>query len=310
MAVLGSGGLLKFYRDPPEIVTVSSAAISTTGANSLEISNPSLWNGDQVEVFSARGVPFNLTTGGLPDPSGAAIPDCPDGYAFYAGSKWLKGGARAHVVDNNSKFYKLNNTDPFYVRNIDVGYVQTTKFYIYRDQLDRISFYATRAAALRGHETDRIPLYKVDFGTLTLTYQDPETWAVQANIQEWSLNLQASEQDITGLGERFAEATKVLISGSGSLDFLIERDGDINKKDSTYLLNLLLMTEKDCKTDAQFWLIENRAEGCGDLLPGDLFYKTTLILTSVAINTRPDAVIAGSAEFVTVGEIALRMGES
>ena len=117
MAVLGSGGLLKFYRDPPEVVTVSSAAISTTGANSLEISNPSLWNGDQVEVFSARGVPCKLTTGGLPDPSGAAIPDCPDGYAFYAGSKWLKGGARAHVVDNNSKFYKLNNTDPFYVRN-------------------------------------------------------------------------------------------------------------------------------------------------------------------------------------------------
>jgi len=309
MAVLGSGGLLKFYRDPPEVVTVTSDAIDTA-TNSLEVLNPSLWSGDQVEVASVRGVPFNLTTGGLPDPSGFSIPDCPDGYAFYAGSKWLAGGARTHVIDNNSKFYKLDNTAPFYVRNVDVGYIPASTFYIYRDQLDRISFYETRSAALRGHAEDRIPIYNVDFDTLTLTYQDPKTWTVQANIQEWSLNLQAAEQDITALGDRFTSATKILLSGSGSLDFLIERKDNLDRKDSTYLLNLLLMTENDCKTDAQFWMIENRPEGCADLLPGDLFYQTTLILTNIAISTRPDALIAGSAEFVTVGAIGLRMGES
>jgi hypothetical protein len=55
-------------------------------------------------------------------------------------------------------------------------------------------------------------------------------------------------------------------------------------------------------------MIVDRPEGGATLLPGDLFYETELLVTSVAVNTRATDIIAGSLNFVTVGEIALRMG--
>jgi len=45
-----------------------------------------------------------------------------------------------------------------------------------------------------------------------------------------------------------------------------------------------------------------------DLLAGDLFYECEILITNNAINTRADALIVGSASFVTTGPIQLRMG--
>lgn len=307
MAVIGNGGQLRFYRDPPQPVIVEPDSLNINNS-SIDVLNPSLWSGDRVQLSCPRGLPFNLTQSGLPENSTLAIPDCPDGYAFYAGSTWLPSGARTHVINNSSRFYKLDNAAPFYVRPIDVGFVQTATFYIYRDQLDRISFYTERSASLRGTASERIPLYNVDFEELTLTYQDPETWSIQSDLTSWTLSLQAPELDTTALGERFSDAIKALISGSGSLDFLIDRKDQEGYKDSTFLLNLLLMTENECKTDAQFWIIQQRADNLGTLLPGDLYYAATLIITNIVINTRSEEIIAGSADFATVGQVALRMG--
>ena len=66
------------------------------------------------------------------------------------------------------------------------------------------------------------------------------------------------------------------------------------------------MTEQGCKAAAQFWMID-RGRACG-LLTGDLYYETELLVTNVAINLRPTEVVAGTAQFVTTGSIALKQG--
>jgi hypothetical protein len=45
-----------------------------------------------------------------------------------------------------------------------------------------------------------------------------------------------------------------------------------------------------------------------ELLPGDLYYECDILITNNAINTRADALIVGSASFVTTGPIQLRIG--
>jgi len=359
MAILGCGGIIELRREAPEptVLRPGNVHVST---KSIYMRNPAFWSGDEVTLSCANGLPFDTASNG---------PDCPDGYGMYYGSQWFLGANRDHITDELDPFYTGTNNDRFYMRAQECGLTQTATYFMYRDQLDRISFYATREAAMNGLLANRIDLYKVDFNGLIVSasgsseyenaiaqcatdigeYQfsdvqdevtlesicdfapdfldppawiteydnadltprywinagaDGSIWRVQGQLTEWSLNLLAPEVDTTSVGERFGESVKSIITGGGTMDFLVERD---QFSDSTVLMRLLLLTEKGCKAAARFWMI-NDASASGTLLPGDLYYETELLVTSTAVNTRPDDVIAGSMNFVTVGEIALRMG--
>lgn len=362
MPVLGLGGKLRLKREAPEPTVIKPNDIHIV-SNSIYMLNPAFWSGDLVTLSCVDGLPIDNANNG---------PDCPDGYGTYFGGEWFIGSNRDHIVVESSNFYDANNAIQFYMRKEEADITTSIAYYIYRDQLDRISFYTTRALALRGSKANRAPLYKLDFTALTVSsantfeyanasavcssdsgsyqfsdVQDEATlasicdfgpdflnplaasteydnadltprsyinlevseWAVQGQLREWILNLEAPEVDITSVGEKFGDSVKSLVTGGGSLDFLVERSvTTANQADSTALMSLLLLTEKGCKAKAEFYMIEDRADGFTGLLPGDLFYETELLVTSIAVNTRATEVIAGSLNFVTVGEIALRMG--
>lgn len=301
MAILGTGGKLKLRREAPNPVVVGvSSADATTNTVSA---GTTFWSGDEVRLTSSRGLPFDVD-GSL---SG---PDCPDGHGIYYGGSYLLGSNRSHTTSSSDAFYSTTNTNNFYLRNTDVGFTTSYDFYAHLDQVGRLSFYSSRAQALLGSTSDRIDIFDVDFGQLEIQAVIAEDdWYVQSLLREWSLNLTAPEVDTTGVGEKFGDAVKSVVSGGGSLDFIIDRKDTANEQDSTALMNLLLMTEKGCTADAEFWMITDRT-ATADLLPGDLYYETQLMVTSMAINTRPDEIIAGSLNFVTVGDILLRMGQS
>lgn len=298
MAILGVGGQLKLKREAPDPVVVTSASVNST-TNTIA-GGSSFWSGDKVKLTSAAGLPFNVD-GSL------AGPDCPDGHGVFFGSTWLLGSNRSHVTSDSVAFY-ASDASKFYLTSAEVGLTTEKTVYCYIDQVGRLSFYNSRAQAMLGATADRLDIYNVNFGELQIEAVVAETdWYIQSLLREWSLNLTAPEVDTTGVGERFGDAVKSVVSGGGSLDFIIDRLDETGKQDPTTLMNLLLMTEKGCKADAEFWIVENRAASA-NLLPGDLYYETQLMVTSIAINTRPDDIIAGSLNFVTVGEIALRMG--
>ena len=301
MAILGIGGQLKLKREAPDPVELDASSINAT-SNSVHLGSSSFWSGDQVTLTSAAGLPFNINTA-------LSGPDSPDGHGTYFGSQWLLGANRSHITSGSAAFYKVSDASQFYLRAAEVGLTTAATFFIYVDQLGRVSFYSTRANALRGATNNRVAIFKVDSSDLQIALSVTESdWRIQSLLREWSLNLTAPEVDTTGVGEKFGDAVKSIVSGGGSLDFIVERNEELDSQDSTALLNLLLMTEKGCKADAEFWMIQNRIGEGGTLLPGDLYYETQLMVTSIAINTRPDEIIAGSLNFVTVGEIALRMG--
>jgi len=364
MAVLGVGGRLRLKREAPEPTVLRPGNVHV-GSKSIYMRNPAFWSGDQVTLTCANGLPFD---------SGSNGPDSPDGYGSYFGGDWFLGSNRSHVTDNTSSFYSATNTNPFYMREAECGLLTSITYFIYRDQLDKISFYTTRAAALNGLTTNRVPIYNVNFNALivaaagTIEYQnalancstdigdylfsdaqdevslasicdfapdytappawiteydnadltpryyinsgtDGLIWMVQADLENWSLNLKAAEVDVTAVGENFGDAVKSIVNGGGSLDFLVDRRSSEASSDTTFLMQLLLLTEKGCKAQAEFWMMSNRTTNSyGNLLPGSLYYTAEILVTSSAVNVRPDEIIAGSVDFVTVGEIALRMG--
>ena len=133
-------------------------------------------------------------------------------------------------------------------------------------------------------------------------------WQLLCDLREWSLELSAPSVDTTAISEKFGEAVKSLVTGGGSTEFLIDRKmyDDVNDN-GLALMKLLLMTEKGCKASAKFYLVDrgNEAKESPDQIPGDLYYATELLVTASAVNVRPTEIIAGTANFVTTGEIRL-----
>jgi len=135
------------------------------------------------------------------------------------------------------------------------------------------------------------------------------------NIREYTLNLDAPAIDTTLVGEKFGENIKSLVNGGGSFEFFIDRAcfGRDQEEASWLMLNLLFLTEGGASggeigTEAWFYLYENEgcnSNSCFPPLGGSLYYKANILITQTAINVRPDQIIAGTAEFVTTGEIKL-----
>jgi len=291
MPVLGSGGSLELRRETPDPVQVTFSGLSAT-ASVIQLGPSTLWPGDKVTIFSESGIPFFGPDG---------IPLCPGGMGLYPGTTLFRHPSWA----NNTTFFPSQLPTSFWPSYT----IQTSAdVYVGVDQLNRVSFYNTRAAGLNGDTTGRISLASVDFGTLTITPAECD-WLIVCDMQRWTLNTEAASVDQTGLGARFGESLKTLITGGGDLNFFIDRRTKTNYADSTMLLNLLLMVERGCIAEGRFWMIADRvANPRTDLLPGDCYYQVPLLIVGTSIQTAAPDFIEGSARFITTGTVRLKVG--
>ena len=133
-------------------------------------------------------------------------------------------------------------------------------------------------------------------------------WQILCDIREWSLELNAPSVDTTAVAEKFGTAVKSLVTAGGSTEFLIDRKCFSDTEDNgLVLMQLLMMTEKGCEASAQFWLMSGE-DSCGascDRIDGGLYYETDILITDTAVNLRPTEIVAGTASFVSTGEIKL-----
>lgn len=133
-------------------------------------------------------------------------------------------------------------------------------------------------------------------------------WQVIADMREWTLDLSAPTVDTTAISEKFGEAVKSLVTGSGSAEFLIDRKCyDDSADNGTMLMKLVLMTEKGCKARAKFYLISEDDDGndYGAIRPGGLYYSAEILVTASAVSVRPADIVAGTVNFATTGAVKL-----
>ena len=143
-----------------------------------------------------------------------------------------------------------------------------------------------------------------------MTQGKPEPlWQILCELREWSLELEAPAVDCTSVSEKFGNAVKSLVTGGGTAEFFIDRRcRESSQTDGLALMRLLLMTEKGCKAEAEFWMINRDGCGvdeCSGLVKGDLYYASEILVTANAVNVRPTELLVGTANFVTTGAIRL-----
>jgi hypothetical protein len=157
MPVLGVGGVLELRRELPNAVAVSPAAVRTH-VNAIDLSEDGFWTGDAVWVWGPRGLPFDLNNDGRPDLRG--------GFGMFFGSALGLYGARAARLQSGAS--KWFGPEPPFQTPADQPNLTGAQLFVFRDSLDRLSFYRTLADALDGEPEERLPVYPADFGLLLI----------------------------------------------------------------------------------------------------------------------------------------------
>lgn len=289
--VIGNGGKLELRRERPDPVAVTFTGQEAT-AQAIQLGPSTLWPGDKVTISSEIGLPLYNSSG---------VPLCPGGMGLYPGTILYRHPSWA----NNTTFFPSTLPTSFWP---SLSTQTSADVYVGVDQLNRVSFYNSKTAGLNGGSTNRIPLAPVNFNTLTITPFECD-WLSICNMERWVLNTEAASVDQTGLGARFGESLKTLLTGGGDLNYFVNRRSKTGTADPTMLLNLLLMFERGCTAEARFWMIDDRKVTTNaELLPGDLYYQAEIFLVGTSVQTAAAELISGSARFITTGPIRLKVG--
>lgn len=158
MPVLGVGGVMELRRELPAAVAVSPAAVRQH-VRSIDLTEDGFWTGDAVWCWGPRGVPFDLDEDGRPDLRG--------GFGMFFGSALGLYGARAARLQSGAS--KWFGPEPPFQTPAGQAVTEGVELFIFRDSLDRISFYRTLEQALNGDPADRLEIFPVDFGLLLIT---------------------------------------------------------------------------------------------------------------------------------------------
>ena len=229
MAVLGTNGRIILSRNAPAPVVVKVADFSID-KKAIQLPEPSFRTGDLVEVISVNNWPNTFVSDTRLVPTYADFYQHrrwkesvdtqtpysvkPESYAFFA----TQGGDNLTTQDSKELY-------GIFAKGEDVTYYRN-QLYVHVDQLNRMSFYRTRSAALVGANNasrEGITLdYFIDLDA-DMEFRLVNEWKIECMLQSWELSLNGNEIDTTGLGDKFFDGVKSLIRGGGSFDFLVER---------------------------------------------------------------------------------------
>jgi hypothetical protein len=167
--ILGYGGSIQLSREWP-IPTVFPQS-SLTGAGTLLCREKAFWTGQRVLIYSHLGLPLRI--------NGAAYAPSPDGHRFWGGLG-VMGPNTDHRTNDAGIFWDASDASPFWEDATSTGFTQTTSAYIYRDRLDRISFYSSEIGAINKSQDLLIPFSQVQFDNLLIAAYDPATEYIAA----------------------------------------------------------------------------------------------------------------------------------
>lgn len=180
--------------------------------------------------------------------------------------------------------------------------------YIHVDAVDGIRLYDTFAKAVNGTVSDAQAL-STPANDLDVTVKIDNDIRVIAQLTNFELNTERETVDTTALSDEFRNRISTLISGSGRISAFWEYTGNTSDEVSNYMLQLILRTKVGSNFRGRFYLKVDGYNPSGDADRSNdvIYYELEGMLTSAAVQFAPDNVIEIAADFVTTGDIQLRI---
>ena len=326
MAILGVGGRLELQRTPPAPLQLAEETynpVNRTIAPTVDCNWQHWWTGDEVAIvyYDDAGTPVASSRAFLcvdelrrisfyPTKCsgmrcersdrlalGANVPDYDYIEVYPSGDEPYENAKAYCSIAGQGEYEYYDVIDSIYPGDIPINPDDPR----YDSMCEHPPLYEVPIAGIPDYDNADIqPRPDIGFS------EDFGPYKCVADIREWSLELDAPAVDTTGVGDKFGEAVKSLISGGGTIDFLVDRACHPELEEPEVLMQLLLMTKQGAEANAKFYLVDTAGGDCVQV-PGSLYYECKILITRNAINLRPTEVVACTASFVTTEEVKLLM---
>lgn len=190
------------------------------------------------------------------------------------------------------------------------GYTLTgIKRFINVDALGGIRFYTTFANAVNGGAANAEALATPGSNIPIRVVVQNSDFRVIAQVNSFELNTQREVIDTTNLSDSFRSQVSSLMSGSGNMSCFWEYTGETVQDLPMYLLQLILRTKVGSQFRARFYLKSggHNPSGVAANSNDEIFYEFDGVLTACASQFSPSSTVQFTADFVTTGEIALKV---
>ena len=192
--------------------------------------------------------------------------------------------------------------------------VKSGKFFINVDELGGIRLYTTYAHAISGGSANAVSLVDQSAGwslDVRLTVQNA-IHRILGQVTSYELNTRADVVDTTTLSDSFRSRYGTVLSGSGRIEsFWDYRDtvGSGEYESAQYLHQLILRTQIGSEFNAHLYLKVDNYSPSGDTGTADdvIWYDVKGVLTNTAIAFNVGSVVKMTADFVTTGEVKLKV---
>jgi hypothetical protein len=190
------------------------------------------------------------------------------------------------------------------------SYTKTSvKKFINVDELDGIRLYDSFAHAVNGGTTNATALATPGDNIPIRVKVENAQRRLLAQCSGFELNTERETVDTTALSDEFRNRISTLMSGSGRMSCFWEYTGDTENELPNYLLELQLRTRVGSQFRARFYLKTTSHNPSGDSGTAlqEIWYEFTGVLTACAVQFSPSDAIQFTADFITTGQIEIRM---
>ena len=204
---------------------------------------------------------------------------------------------------------EITSTDDSALDFIDSYTDSSVKKFVYVDELDGIRLYNTFALAVAGGKTNAVALATPGNAIPVKVKVQTAAAKLLAQVNSFEINTERETVDTTVLSDEFRSRVNTLISGSGRISAFWEYTGDTANELPMYLFELAHRTKVGSNFSGQFYIKKSGYNPSGVTARDDdeVWWNVEGIITAAAIQFSPDSTVQITADFITTGEIQLRM---
>lgn len=204
---------------------------------------------------------------------------------------------------------EIKSTNNSALSFIDGNTKTGTKKFIYVDELDGIRLYDSFALAVAGGKTNAVTLAAPSSAIPIQVKVESSGTRLLAQVNSFEINTERETVDTTVLSDEFRSRVNTLISGSGRISAFWEYTGDTVNELPMYLYELAHRTKVGSNFNGRFYIKKNgyNPSGVTDRNDDEIWWNVEGMITAAAIQFSPDSTVQITADFITTGEIQLRM---
>ena len=204
---------------------------------------------------------------------------------------------------------EITSTDDSALDFIDSYTDSSVKKFIYVDELDGIRLYDSFADAVAGGKTNAKTLAAPGDDIPVEVKVANASYRLIAQVNSFEINTERETVDTTTLSDEFRTRVSTLISGSGRISAFWEYTGDTSNEVANYMMELALRTRVGSNFKGKFYIKvkDYNPSGVTDRSDDEVWYQANGIITAAAVQFAPDNTVQITADFITTGQIQIRM---